>query len=106
MSCTSCNVACPLLQGPSAWNGKYYQYRITVFCPDTQQLETLITSDPYSLSLAADGTHTQVRLSRLILCKKCRLNGVHEMHVQLELSVVLQLTTNIDLDRGHSIPAL
>lgn len=49
-----------LLQGPSSWAGKYYQYRITVFCPDSQQVETVITTDPYSLSLAADGTHTQV----------------------------------------------
>ena len=48
------------LQGPSSWRGKYYQYRITVFCPDSQQVETLITTDPYSLCLAADGTHTQV----------------------------------------------
>ena len=49
------------VQGPMSWRGKYYQYRITVFCPDSQQLQTLITTDPYSLSLAADGTHTQVR---------------------------------------------
>ena len=48
------------LQGPASWRGKYYQYRITVFCPDSQQVETLTTTDPYSLSLAADGTHTQV----------------------------------------------
>ncbi|DBB17521.1 TPA: cytochrome c oxidase subunit 1 [Trebouxia sp. C0006] len=47
-------------QGPPRWRGKYYQYRITVFCPDSQQVETLITTDPYSLCLAADGTHTQI----------------------------------------------
>ena len=49
------------VQGPISWHGKYYQYRITVFCPDSQQVQTLITTDPYSLSLAADGTHTQAR---------------------------------------------
>ncbi|DBA74854.1 TPA: cytochrome c oxidase subunit 1 [Trebouxia sp. C0005] len=47
-------------RGPTSWRGKYYQYRITVFCPDSQQVETLTTTDPYSLSLAADGTHTQI----------------------------------------------
>ena len=49
------------LQGPVSWRGKYYQYRIVVFCPDSQQVQTLITTDPYSLSLAADGTHSQAR---------------------------------------------
>lgn len=49
------------LQGPVSWHGKYYQYRIVVFCPDTQQVQTLITTDPYSLSLAADGTHSEAR---------------------------------------------
>ena len=47
------------VQGPTSWRGQYYQYRITVFCPDSQQVQNLITTDPYSLSLAADGTHTQ-----------------------------------------------
>lgn len=47
-------------QGPTSWRGKYYQYRITTFCPDSQQVETLTTTDPYSLCLAADGTHTQI----------------------------------------------
>lgn len=47
------------LQGPVSWHGKYYQYRIVVFCPDSQQVQTLVTTDPYSLSLAADGTHSQ-----------------------------------------------
>jgi len=54
------------VQGPPRWRGKYYQYRITVFCPDSQQVETLITTDPYSLCLAADGTHTQVRLKSMM----------------------------------------
>ena len=49
------------LQGPVSWRGKYYQYRIVVFCPDSHQVQTLITTDPYSLSLAADGTHSQAR---------------------------------------------
>lgn len=53
------NHAC--VQGSTSWRGKYYQYRITVFCPDSQQVQTLLTTDPYSLSLAADGTYTQAR---------------------------------------------
>ena len=62
--CSNDVVCC--LQGPARWRGKYYQYRITVFCPDSQQVETLITTDPYSLCLAADGTHTQVRLKSMM----------------------------------------
>ena len=58
--CTIARTQICWLQGPARWRGKYYQYRITVFCPDTQQVETLTTTDPYSLCLAADGTHTQV----------------------------------------------
>lgn len=52
--------SCCCMQGPGSWRGKYYQYRLTVFCPDSQQVETLTTTDPYSLCLPADGTHTQV----------------------------------------------
>ena len=55
-----------LLQGPASWLGKFYQYRITVFCPDRQRVETLTTTDPYSLSLAADGTHTQASCSTTV----------------------------------------
>ncbi|WNC72292.1 pullulanase-type alpha-1,6-glucosidase [Thalassotalea psychrophila] len=40
--------------------GMYYQYKIEVFHPESQQVETLITTDPYSLSLSANSEYSQV----------------------------------------------
>ena len=46
--------------GDSALNGAYYQYQITVYHPETKKIETLITTDPYSLSLSVNSKHSQV----------------------------------------------
>mmetsp|Transcript_1676 Transcript_1676/g.4831 ORF Transcript_1676/g.4831 Transcript_1676/m.4831 type:complete len:1182 (+) Transcript_1676:338-3883(+) len=46
--------------GPASWEWKYYRYRVTAYCPDTQQVEALEATDPYSRSLAADGQRTQI----------------------------------------------
>ncbi len=40
--------------------GQYYKFRVTVYCPWTQKVEVSETSDPYSVSLAADGDRSQV----------------------------------------------
>ena len=44
----------------SSLNGTYYQYQITVYHPQSKQVETLITTDPYSLSLSTNSKHSQV----------------------------------------------
>jgi len=46
--------------GDSSLNGTYYQYQITVYHPQSKQVETLITTDPYSLSLSTNSKHSQV----------------------------------------------
>ncbi len=46
--------------GDKALNGAYYQYQITVYHPITQQVETLVTTDPYSLSLSVNSKYSQV----------------------------------------------
>ena len=38
----------------------YYQYEIELFHPVTQQVETLITTDPYSLSLSSNSQYSQI----------------------------------------------
>ncbi len=38
----------------------YYQYQVTVLHPSSQQLETFITTDPYSLSLSVNSQYSQV----------------------------------------------
>lgn len=38
----------------------YYQYRVTVYHPQSKQIETLITTDPYSLSLSVNSEYSQV----------------------------------------------
>ena len=40
--------------------GRYYQYRLSLYHPETQQVETLVTTDPYSLSLSANSAFSQV----------------------------------------------
>jgi len=46
--------------GDSSLNGTYYQYQITVYHPQSKQVETLITTDPYSLSLSTNSKYSQV----------------------------------------------
>lgn len=40
--------------------GGYYVYEVTAYCPWTDSIETMITTDPYSHSLARDGERTQI----------------------------------------------
>ncbi|NMP30008.1 pullulanase-type alpha-1,6-glucosidase [Thalassotalea sp. M1531] len=45
---------------PKATVGKFYQYQIDVFHPATLQVETITTTDPYSLSLSTNSKHSQI----------------------------------------------
>ena len=38
---------------------RFYRYEITVYHPHTQAIETLESTDPYSVSLSSNGRHTQ-----------------------------------------------
>ena len=40
--------------------GAYYQYKVTVYHPQSQQVEQLIVTDPYSLSLSINSKYSQV----------------------------------------------
>lgn len=46
--------------GDSSLNGAYYQYQVTVYHPESKQVETLVTTDPYSLSLSINSKYSQV----------------------------------------------
>jgi pullulanase-type alpha-1,6-glucosidase len=46
-------------QGDSSWEGQYYLFRVQVFAPSTQRIETNEVTDPYSLSLAVNSTRSQ-----------------------------------------------
>jgi pullulanase-type alpha-1,6-glucosidase len=46
--------------GEPSWNGSYYRYRVTVWQPATQRMVTASVTDPYSVSLAANSTHSQL----------------------------------------------
>lgn len=46
--------------GDSYLNGTYYQYQVTVYHPESKQVETLVTTDPYSLSLSINSKYSQV----------------------------------------------
>ena len=50
-------------QGPGSWEGRYYVYRVRVFSHWSRQVEDFEVTDPYSLSLAADGARTQASCS-------------------------------------------
>ena len=41
-------------------NDVYYQYQVTVYHPESKKVETLITTDPYSLSLSVNSEYSQV----------------------------------------------
>jgi pullulanase len=42
------------------FNAAFYQYQITLYHPASQKVETLITTDPYSLSLSTNSEYSQV----------------------------------------------
>lgn len=46
--------------GPASWKGKYYRYRVTAWQPSAQQMITASVTDPYSLALATDSTHSEL----------------------------------------------
>ncbi|MBA6326740.1 pullulanase-type alpha-1,6-glucosidase [Colwellia sp. MB02u-6] len=46
--------------GDSSLDGAYYQYQVTVYHPQSKKIATLITTDPYSLSLSVNSKYSQV----------------------------------------------
>ncbi|WP_395788406.1 pullulanase-type alpha-1,6-glucosidase [Aquimonas sp.] len=48
------------VSGARAWNRRFYLYEVEVYAPSTRRIETNRVTDPYSLSLAADSTLSQI----------------------------------------------
>ncbi|MEU5914544.1 pullulanase-type alpha-1,6-glucosidase [Micromonospora sp. NPDC047527] len=47
-------------RGSQAWTGKYYRYQVQAWQPAAQRMVTASVTDPYSVALAADSTHSQL----------------------------------------------
>ncbi|MET7394580.1 pullulanase-type alpha-1,6-glucosidase [Dactylosporangium sp. NPDC005572] len=45
--------------GDKSWKGKYYRFRVTAYQPAVKGVTTASVTDPYSVSLSANGTHSQ-----------------------------------------------
>jgi len=45
---------------PSNAREKFYQYQVNVFHPASKKYESIITTDPYSLSLSTNSEHSQI----------------------------------------------
>ncbi|WP_019868778.1 pullulanase-type alpha-1,6-glucosidase [Salinispora oceanensis] len=48
------------VRGTPSWTGKYYRYQVEAWQPAEQQMVTAAVTDPYSLALAPDSTHSQI----------------------------------------------
>ncbi|HEX6871910.1 MAG TPA: pullulanase-type alpha-1,6-glucosidase [Micromonosporaceae bacterium] len=48
------------VSGPADWRGRYYRYRVSVWQPASQQVVTASVTDPYSVALAVNSTHSQI----------------------------------------------
>ncbi|GIJ30661.1 1,4-alpha-glucan branching enzyme [Micromonospora qiuiae] len=48
------------VRGARDWAGRYYRYRVQAWQPAAQQVVTASVTDPYSVALAADSTHSQI----------------------------------------------
>ncbi|MFN8577848.1 MAG: pullulanase-type alpha-1,6-glucosidase [Candidatus Sericytochromatia bacterium] len=48
------------IQGTDSWIGKYYLYDVEVYSPISGNLENNIVTDPYSISLSANGEKSQI----------------------------------------------
>ncbi|KAB1937497.1 pullulanase-type alpha-1,6-glucosidase [Micromonospora sp. ALFpr18c] len=48
------------VRGNHTWIGKYYRYQVQAWQPAAQKMVTASVTDPYSVALAADSTHSQL----------------------------------------------
>ncbi len=48
------------VRGTTGWTGKYYRYRVEAWQPAAQRMVTASVTDPYSMALAPDSTHSQI----------------------------------------------
>lgn len=48
------------VRGQRDWTGRYYRYRVGVWQPAARRVVTASVTDPYSVALAADSTHSQL----------------------------------------------
>jgi pullulanase len=48
------------IAGRRDWPGRYYRFRVEVWHPAAQRVVTSSVTDPYSLSLSVDSTHSQL----------------------------------------------
>ncbi|WP_229404979.1 pullulanase-type alpha-1,6-glucosidase [Micromonospora sp. NBRC 110038] len=48
------------VRGEPGWTGKYYRYRVSAWQPAAQRMVTASVTDPYSVALAPDSTHSQL----------------------------------------------
>ncbi|SCL15435.1 alpha-1,6-glucosidases, pullulanase-type [Micromonospora nigra] len=48
------------VRGSRAWAGKFYRYQVEAWQPAAQKMVTAAVTDPYSVALAADSTHSQI----------------------------------------------
>jgi pullulanase len=46
--------------GKSDWKNKYYLYSVTVWVPSDAAVDTNVTSDPYSIDIALNGTKSRI----------------------------------------------
>ncbi|MEV1143512.1 pullulanase-type alpha-1,6-glucosidase [Micromonospora sp. NPDC049799] len=48
------------VRGNRAWAGKYYRYQVEAWQPVAQKVVTAAVTDPYSVALAPNSTHSQI----------------------------------------------
>ncbi len=48
------------ITGPASWKGKDYRYRVTAWQPAAQRFVTASVTDPYSVALSVDSTHSRI----------------------------------------------
>ncbi|WP_328852125.1 pullulanase-type alpha-1,6-glucosidase [Micromonospora globbae] len=48
------------VKGSRSWTGKYYRYEVEAWQPAAQKVVTAAVTDPYSVALAPDSTHSQI----------------------------------------------
>lgn len=48
------------VEGDASWNRKFYRYAVNVFVRHTGQVETNLTTDPYTISASTDGKRSQI----------------------------------------------
>jgi len=94
------------LTGSADWTGMYYLFAVTVFTPGSGRIETHQATDPYSLSLATNGTRSQIVNLNHADLKPKGWDALRDPHLEApEEAIIYELHVRDFSSHDETVPA-